>query len=215
MKKRFIICIFGYCLVWGAAMAQEPTQQDSTISQPDSVKTRYTCLLIIEVLNGVIFEAALDRFTEDSVFVAPLEEKHVKAGGHRIKILKDEAIRGIGVNWIRSINIKYDPHIIYPDELNERKDSLKRGNFARISVMVITGLITLPNMFVGELPEVIDPSKYDFSMKSRKASVSGHSLYVTNRDKVFIIEGDTKQYIKMLKRLTRSKTNPFEKNNDR
>ncbi len=105
----------------------------------------------MEIITGKSIEAALDTLTADSVYFAPVEDKYVRAGGKFIKILKEEPKSAIAFDKIRSYKIKYDPNIIYRNELNKRKKQLKGRGTGRV-IGNIVGLTFLTIVEVAALP---------------------------------------------------------------
>lgn len=202
MKKRFIIPVISFCSAFMTISAQEN-------SQSNLAEKKYTCFVKIETIAGEYFEAAFDRFTADSVFLAPVEENHIKAGGKYIKILKEETDTAIAVSRIKNFAIAYEPDIIYRADLKNKIKELKRKNAGRITGMVLSGIITSPAMLFGDLPVIIDSRDFE-GLGKRKTSVTGSSLYVSRKFKTFTLDGDNEQYVNMVKRLTKIKTSPFE-----
>jgi len=203
MKKRFIISVIGCCFAFIWTGAQES-------SQPDSAKKKYSCFVKIETTTGENIEAALERLTSDSVFIATVEDKYIKAGGSFIKILKEEPETGIPVARISNFKIKYDRDIINHDNLVKRKKQLRRKNAGRIAGMVLSGIITSPFLLIGSTPAIIDSK--DFAIGKRETAVSGNNLHVSKKYQTFQINGDNENYVRMVQRLTKNKTNPFENN---
>jgi|GEM_PF-4489087 len=202
MKKKIIIPVISCFLVFIYGNAQE-------LKEPDSAKKKYTCFIKIKTAGNVTIEAALERFTADTVFIALLGDNYVKAGGEFIKILTEDPEWGIAADQIDSFQINYDPNIVYAGELQKKKKELKGKNAGRIFGMVLSGVITAPVALYGGSPLIIDAK--DFSgIGKRETSVSGSNLYVSKREKTFQLNGDKEKYLKMIQRLTKSKTNPFE-----
>ncbi|HET6721399.1 MAG TPA: hypothetical protein VFH07_01560, partial [Chitinophagaceae bacterium] len=125
MKKRLII-MTAFCYVLLHNTAAQETNQVTT------EKKKSINLVKIETTTGESIEAALGRFAPDTVFVELLEKDYVKAGGSRIKILKEETA-GIAVAQIRNLRIKHDPNIIPVDELAKRKKELIRKQPLKIA----------------------------------------------------------------------------------
>jgi len=200
MKKSFIISVIGCWLVFTNAGAQE-----------DSFKKKYSCFVKIKTNTDEDISAALEKFTADSVFIALVEDKYIKAGNSFIKILKEATDTAIAVNKISRFTIKYDDNIVYHNDLKKRKKVLKRKNAGRIAGMVFSGIVTAPAVLVGAGPVIVDSK--DFSgIGNRKASVSGSTLHVSKKYQAFQLDGDNEKYIEMVQHLIKSKTNPFENN---
>lgn len=179
------------------------------LGQPDPVKKKYSCFVKIKTSADDDIAGALERFTVDSVFVAIVENEYTKVGNSFIKILKEEADTAIAVNRISSFTIKYDPNIVYRDDLKKRKKILRRKNTGRIIGMVVSGIVTSPAALVGAGPIIVDSK--DFSdIGKKKTSVSGNTLHVSKVQQTFQLDVDIERYIDMVQQLTKSKINPFE-----
>lgn len=189
MKKRLII-MTAFCYVLLHNTAAQETNQVTT------EKKKSINLVKIETTTGESIEAALGRFAPDTVFVELLEKDYVKAGGSRIKILKEETA-GIAVAQIRNLRIKHDPNIISVDELAKRKKELIRkqplkiaGKVILTTVAVAATIATIPFGGVDLVSPVIATKNY----------------------RTYKLNGDNKKYVKMVKSLMKSKTSPFENN---
>lgn len=142
MKKTLII-LAAFCY-----LALNKTSAQDTI-QPTLEKKTYNDLVKIETNTGESIEAAFVRRTPDTVFIAMLEKGYVKAGGKRIKILKEETEKGIAIDQIKNYDIKNDPNIVYRDELKKRKKQLRGKNAWKIA-----GIVTLSVVTIAALPVI-------------------------------------------------------------
>ena len=140
MKKTLIILVT-FCF-----LAMNKTSAQDTI-QPTLERAKYSDLVKIETNTGERIEAAFSRRTPDTVYIAMLEKDYVKAGGKRIKILKEETETGIAVAEIKNYDLKSDPNIIYRDELKKRKKQLRNKN-----AWNIVGIVTLSVVTIAALP---------------------------------------------------------------
>lgn len=216
MKKRTILSFIVSCLVSGITIAQDEMLPDSIAIQRDTVKEKYNCFITIKTISGEKLEAALSRLTADSVYLSPLDENYVKAGGRRIKILEEEKDTAIGVDQIYKFMIQYDPDIIYRDELNNKKKQLKKQHAGKIirTTLVVAGTVAMIPLSEG----VIDPTiplqiaNNNSAPTSYNASSSGYNLRVSKHKRAFTLKGKMEAYVKMVKVLTKTKTNPFENN---
>lgn len=176
--------------------------------QHDSVKQKYSCCVKIKTVTDDDISAALRSLTADSIFVAIVEDKFIKAGSAFIKILKKDGDTAIAINQISSLSIKHDPNIIYPDGLSKKRSALRRKNTGRMLGMVFSGIVTAPAVFFGSGPVIVDSK--DFStIGKKKTSVSGNTLHISKVYQVFQIDGSNEKYIEMVMQLTKSNTNPF------
>jgi len=209
MKKRFIISVISSCMASIIISAQ--------VSKPINMAEKlYTCFVKIETTSGEKMEAALERLTADSVFIAAVEDKYVKAGGHFIKILREETETGIAVDQIKSFKIKYEPNIINSNELNKREKKLKRQNAGKIVGITLLSVVTIATLPLAAYGGggILDPLDFiPFNGNEKKnVSVTGNNLLVSKKYQSFTLNGDNEQYIKMVKRLTKSNRDPFKNN---
>src|SRR5262245_50774215 len=121
MKKRIIIIAITLVRFIITGVAQEP-------KKVHLVNNQYQCFVNIEMMNGEKIEAALSGLAADSIYLAPVEDNCVRAGGKFIKILKDCPDTSLSIEQVRTFKIKYDANIIYRDELDMRKKHLRKKN---------------------------------------------------------------------------------------
>ena len=153
-------------------------------------KKQYSAFLKIETIGGNSIEAALDRLTIDSVFLAHVEDNYVRAGGKQIKILKSGSDGAIAVSQIRKFQIKYDPNIIATDQLEKRKKELKSKNAGRIVGITFATAATIAlipfAILTGGLIDPTWPLQIALSGTGPgHVSVSGDNLYITNSYRTF------------------------------
>jgi len=181
----------------------------------DTIKKHYRCFVSIETMNGEKIEAALSDLRADSIRLAPVDSKSVRAGGKFIKILQEDSETTLAVDQLKTFKIKYDSNIIYPDELVKRKKQLRQNNAGKIVGITVATALTVALVPISMVSGGgIDPSlPFSFLVTAdgpNIVSVPGNNLSITKSYKTFTIKGDNDKYLKMVKRLTKSKTNPFE-----
>jgi hypothetical protein len=208
MKKRITIIAISLTSFIVNASAQETRNADH-------VKKQYKCFVSIKTTNGKKIEAALSGLTADSIILAPVETKYVKAGGKYIKVLRQETDTMIAANHVRTFKIKYDPNIIYTDEVAQRRKQLKKDNAGKIFEITIATLATVALIPVtvatgGAFDPTLPLQAVSTNNGPQAVSISGNRLSITENYKFYQINGKSDRYIKMVKRLTKSKTNPFE-----
>jgi hypothetical protein len=144
MKKKIILTA-AICYM---ALINTPAQE-SNHANPE--KKPYMSLVKIETIAGETIDAAYSRRTPDTVYVSLLEKDYVKAGGKRIKIIKEDAETGFAVDQIRNYNVINDPNIVYRDDLQKRKKQLKSKNAWKIVGISTACIVALPIIAVGTL----------------------------------------------------------------
>ena len=210
MKKR--ITIIAISLVSFIVNASAQATRNA-----DIVKKQYKCFVSIKTTNGKKIEAALSGFTADSIILAPVETRYVKAGGKNIKVLRQDNDTAVAANQVRTLKIKYDPNIIPADEVGLIRKQLKKENAGKIFEVTLAAIATVALIPVTIVTEgAIDPTlplqAVATSNGPQAVMISGNSLAVTEHYKIFHINGKQKSYDKMVKRLTNSRINHYQKN---
>ena len=188
MKKIAVLILVFCSLIIATAFSQQE------VNPPDSAKRAYIYFVKIETLNGEKTESALSRFSDDSVFLIPVEKKFVLFVGP-CKIIRNEEENGIAAVNISKIHILKDHNIIYADSLKKRKGEAFVDNLV-LSVFSFAG-----DAFISAIPvsgfeslSAINTAGYVIV----GAAVVGGTLAVTTRGKKFILDGDKEKYKQML-----------------
>lgn len=210
MKKKLIIIAISITSFVAHGFAQE-TQN------ADTLKKQYKCFVSIKTTKGEKIEAALSGLGADSIYLAPVETRYVKAGGKYIKVLRQDTHTAVAANQVRTFKIKYDPNIIYADEVAQRRKQLKKENAGRVFEITLATLATVAlipvTIATGGLVDPTLPLQATVTSNGHQAVfISGNSLAVTEHYKIFHINGNHKRYEKAVKRLTNSRINHYQRN---
>ena len=159
----------------------------------------------------------MSGLTADSIILTPVETRYVKAGGKYIKVLRQDTDTTVAANQVRTFKIKYDPNIVYADEVALRRKQLKKENAGKIFEVTIATLATVALIPVTVVTGgVVDPTlplqAVATSNGPQAVVISGNSLAVTENYKIYHINGKQKRYDKVIKRLTNSRINHYQRN---
>ena len=210
MKKILTIIAISLVSFIFNASAQE-------FQNADTLKKQYKCFISIKTTNGKKIEAALSGLTADSIYLAPVETRYVKAGGKYIKVLRQHTDTSIAANQVRTFKIKYDPNIIYANEVAQKRKQLKKENAGKIFEVTIATLATVALIPVtvatgGAFDPTLPLQAVATSNGTQAVMISGNSLALTDNYKIFQINGKQKRYDKVVKRLTNSRINHYQRN---
>ena len=210
MKRQLIIIVISITSFVVNGFTQET-------ENADALKKQYKCFVSIKTTKGEKIEAALSGLIADSIYLAQVETRYVKAGGKYIKVLRRGTDTAIAANHVRTFKIKYDPNIIYADEVAQRRKQLKKENAGKIFEVTIATLATVALIPVtvatgGAFDPTLPLQAVATSNGTQAVFISGNSLAVTDHYKIFHINGNHKRYEKMVKRLTNSRINHYQRN---
>lgn len=210
MKKRITIIAISLISFIVNASAQETRNADP-------VKKQYKCFVSIKTTTGKKIEAALSGLTADSIILAPVETRYVKAGGKYIKVLRQDTDTTVAANQVRTFKIKYDPNIIYADEVALRRKHLKKENAGKIFEVTLATLATVALIPVtvatgGAIDPTLPLQAVATSNGPQAVMISGNSLAVTENYKIYHINGKQRRYDKVVKRLTNPGINHYQRN---
>ena len=167
----------------------------------------YFYFVKIETIKGKKIDATLSRFSEDSIFIIPVEKKYVPLAGIVFKIILSEEETSIAADSISVIHIRKDKNIVYADSFK------KRSNKAVIKSLALEALsFVVPKVVVSAFPvtggleglSAINSSAIILA----SAAAAGGALAVTTAGKKFKLNGDKKKYNEMLLKLTKVNTDP-------
>lgn len=200
MKKKSLTLLASSILVMANAFSQEEK------SITDSTKRAYNYFVKIETMSNEKIDAALSRFSDDSVFIIPVEKKHIFISGTTFKIIRNEEESGIAAESIKLIHIKKDRNIIYAYSLKKRKSkAIVRSIAFSVLAAAFSGAIT---------PAVAVPSGIGLeglaaintaAIAIGSAVVVGGTLAVTTTGNKFKLNGDKEKYKEMLLDITNVK----------
>jgi len=209
MKKKSLTLLASCILVMANAFSQEEK------SITDSAKRAYNYFVKIETMSNEKIDAALSRFSDDSVFIIPVEKKHIFISGTTFKIIRNEEESGIAAESIKLIHIKKDRNIIYADSLKKRKSkAIVRSIAFSALAAAFSGAIT---------PAVAVPSGIGLEGLAAlntvaivivSAAVVGGTLAVTTTGNKFKLNGDKEKYKEMLLDITNVKKIHVENNTE-